>query len=336
MMKPEETIKVSVLMLTYNQERYIDEAIRSVMLQETDFRFELVIGNDASTDRTDAICRKWRDAYPQQIRLFSRERNLGLIGNFLQTYANCRGKYVAICEGDDFWIDRHKLQIQADFLDAHPDCSTCFHRVINYFEDNGTKSLSNGGGQKTDTCLTDLARSNYITNVSAVFRKGLFGDFPDWFAQVSTYDYALHMLNAQYGDIHYINRPMAVYRQHGKAIWSMTGMDRKLDTALTVRELLVAHFEQVQRTEVCDALRNAHTQICLNLIRYYRQVSAAESKIREAEERLLRYRPEWSRQELAAKEIPLKPTARERVMRVLKKVRGMVSLFIPLPRIKER
>ena len=225
MMKPEETIKVSVLMLTYNQERYIDEAIRSVMLQETDFRFELVIGNDASTDRTDAICRKWRDAYPQQIRLFSRERNLGLIGNFLQTYANCRGMYVAICEGDDFWIDRHKLQIQADFLDAHPDCSTCFHRVINYFEDNGTKSLSNGGGQKTDTCLTDLARSNYITYVSAVFRKGLFGDFPDWFAQVSTYDYALHMLNAQYGDIHYINRPMAVYRQHGKAIWSMTGMD---------------------------------------------------------------------------------------------------------------
>lgn len=92
----------------------------------------------------------------------------------------------------------------------------------------------------------------------------------------------------------------------------------------------------MQRTEVCDALRNAHTQICLNLIRYYRQVSAAESKIRDAEERLLRYRPEWSRQELAAKEIPLKPTARERVMRVLKKVRGMVSLFIPLPRIKER
>jgi glycosyltransferase involved in cell wall biosynthesis len=228
-------LKVSVLMLTYNQERYINEAIRSVMLQETNFPFELVIGNDASTDCTGTICADWQKKYPEQIVLFNRKKNLGLQQNFIQTYAQCRGQYIAICEGDDFWTDKRKLQIQVDFLDTHPDYSTCFHRVINYYEDRGTKSLSNGG-QKQDTDISDLARSNYISNVSALFRRGLFGELPEWFARVSTYDYAIHLLNAQFGKIHYIKRPMAVYRQHGKAIWSEAGTDRKLDIALVVRE----------------------------------------------------------------------------------------------------
>lgn len=173
-------IKVSILMLTYNQEHYINEAIRSVMLQETNFLFELVIGNDASTDGTGKICKEWQDKYPGQIILLDRKQNLGLQQNFIQTYAHCRGQYVAICEGDDFWTDKRKLQLQTDFMDAHPDYSTCFHRVINYYEDRGTKSLSNGG-QKSESNILDLARSNYISNVSALFRRGLFGELPEWF-----------------------------------------------------------------------------------------------------------------------------------------------------------
>lgn len=89
-------LKVSVLMLTYNQERYINEAIRSVMLQETNFPFELVIGNDASTDCTGTICADWQKKYPEQIVLFNRKKNLGLQQNFIQTYAQCRGQYIAI------------------------------------------------------------------------------------------------------------------------------------------------------------------------------------------------------------------------------------------------
>ncbi len=329
----EEKVKVSVLMLTYNQEQYIHEAIRSVMLQKTDFKFELVIGNDASTDETGAICRAWYDNYPGQIVLLNREQNLGLIQNFLQTYAHCQGEYVAICEGDDFWTDKCKLQTQVDFLDAHSTYSTCFHRVINYFQDNGTKSLSNGK-QKIDTDIMDLARSNYISNVSAVFRRGLFGDFPDWFAKVSTYDYALHLLNAQYGDIHYINRPMAVYRQHGRAIWSEAGTDKKLDISLTVRELLMAYFK-TKRNDVYDALRTSHSQICLNLIRYYQEIPRSEDKVKRTEERLLKYRPEWNDEELKRREIPSKPTMHQHMMAMAKKIRAAVSLFIPLPRIKE-
>lgn len=327
-------LKVSVLMLTYNQEHYINEAIRSVMLQETNFPFELVIGNDASTDATGKICEDWQQRYPEQIVLFDRKKNLGLQQNFIQTYAYCRGQYIAICEGDDFWTDKRKLQIQADFLDTHPDYTTCFHRVINYYEERGTKSLSNGG-QKQETDILDLARSNYISNVSVLFRRGLFGELPEWFARVSTYDYAMHLLNAQYGKIHYMNRPMAVYRQHGKAIWSEAGMDKKLDIALVIRELLMDCFKG-KRTDVYDCLRQAHAQICLNLIHYYEGTGQLK-QIENVERRLLQYQPQWNKEDVKRMELPRPQSISQKltglVKGILKWGRATVSRVIPLPRI---
>ena len=328
--------KVSVLMLTYNQEQYIDEAIRSVMIQQTNFSFELVIGNDCSTDGTAARCKAWQARYPHRIHLIDRPKNLGLAQNFMQTYAECKGKYVAICEGDDYWCAADKLQVQVDFLNAHPDYSCCFHRVVNYYEDRGTKSLSNGG-QKTNTNIIDLARGNYISNVSAVFRRNLFGPLPDWFAQVSTYDYALHLLNAQYGKLHYMHRPMAVYRQHGRAIWSEAGMDKKLDIALVIRELLMNYFRPI-RTDVYDALRTAHSNLCLNLIGYYQRTHNEEG-VTQTEQRLLNYRPELTINDVRQLEWQRShPSASTRLRRLLKQgisaCRGLVSRVVPLPRIK--
>ena len=327
--------KVSVLMLTYNQEDYIDEAIRSVMLQQTDFDFELVIGNDASTDRTAERCQAWKLRYPERIMLVDREQNLGLIGNFMATYDLCRGTYIAICEGDDFWTDKTKLQRQVDFLDTHPDFSTCFHRVVNYYADNGTKSLSNGR-QQTDTDICDLARSNYISNVSALFRHGLFGPLPDWFPQVSTYDYAIHMLNAAHGRIHYMKRPMAVYRQHSRAIWSRTDAYAKLDIGLKVRELLIDHFRET-RPDVSELLRDAHTRFSLNELYNCRQEGRTDEAER-LERRLLALRPEWDRAKVERRLLALRPDSRtlwkRRAFGLLKKARAVCSYFVPLPRIR--
>ena len=331
------TPKVSVLMLTYNQENYIDEAIRSVMLQQTNFTFELVIANDCSTDNTAARCEEWKAKYPNHIILLNRNRNLGLAQNFIESYAKCRGTYVAICEGDDFWCAADKLQIQVDYLDTHLDYSCCFHRVVNYYEDRGTMSLSNSG-QQVDTNIIDLARSNYISNVSAVFRRNLFGTLPKWFAQVSTYDYAIHLINAQYGRIHYMQRPMAVYRQHGRAIWSEARMDSKLDIALMVRELLMDYFYPI-RTDVYDALRMAHSNICLNLIAYYRHTYNEEG-ITQTEQRLLNYRPELNIDDVRelqqqhsnpSASIRLKMT----ILQTISLCRGLASKLIPIPRIKD-
>ncbi|MDR0894980.1 MAG: glycosyltransferase [Prevotellaceae bacterium] len=291
-----DTLKVSVLMLTYNQERYVAQAIRSVLAQQTDFAFELVIGNDASTDQTGAICARLALCHPDRIVLIDRPQNVGLAQNFMDTYHCLRGQYVAICEGDDYWISRYKLQRQVAWLEAHPDDAICFHRVINYYEDNHTKSLSNGG-QKRDTDILDLARGNYITNVSVLFRRGVFGELPDWFAQVSTYDYPLHLLTAQYGRIHYMRRPMAVYRQRADAIWSKAAAEKKRDISLSVRQQLITHF-QARRPDVCALLQQSCEQIRKN------------------------YAPHCTH---------AKPSFTKRVRRAFTMIRAAVSRWVPIP-----
>ncbi len=264
-------MKVSVLMLTYNQEVYIDEAIRSVMLQQCDFAYELVIGEDCSTDDTLAHCKAWQQKHPGQIRIVKQAVNIGLARNFVESYKALRGQYVAICEGDDWWCSPYKLQRQVDWMEAHPSYSCCFHRVINYYQDTNIKSLSNGG-QKSEMTILDLAASNTISNVSALFRRELFGEMPQWMQEVSTYDYAIHLMNAEYGPIHYMKTPMAVYRQHSNAIWSRTGQDKKWDISITIRRLLIAYFngrkdEFSQSNEVCELLQKSIDHIEFNRAR---------------------------------------------------------------------
>ena len=126
-------IDVSVIMLTYNHEDYIAQAIESVLMQETSLRYELIIGDDASTDRTPEIVREYARKYPDIIRAVLREKNLGANRNYLNIVSKQFGRYTATLEGDDFWIDPQKMQKQYDFLEAHSEyigcCSKCL--VVN-------------------------------------------------------------------------------------------------------------------------------------------------------------------------------------------------------------
>lgn len=289
-------------MLTYNQEAYIDEAIRSVMLQQCDFEYELVIGNDCSTDGTRSRCEAWKKKYPGRIVLVNQHKNIGLARNFVATYGSLRGEYVAICEGDDWWCSRRKLQRQVDWMDAHPDYSCCFHRVVNYYQDTNAKSLSNGG-QKKEITILDLAERNVISNVSALFRRGLFGDLPEWMTQVSTYDYAIHMLNAEYGPLHYMRRPMAVYRQHRAAIWSRTRADKKWDISISIRRLLIDYFARRK------SLYPQSQEVCRRLQQTLDAIETAKRK-------------EMESGAVSNRKIPLKS-----------RVRAWISHLIPLPRI---
>ena len=111
---------VSVLMITYNHEKFLSTAIESVLMQEVSFPFEVVIGDDSSTDSTGDLCRKYALRNPDIIRLSSKDRNLGMITNFITTLSVCKGDFIAICEGDDYWIDPFKLQKQVNFLENNP------------------------------------------------------------------------------------------------------------------------------------------------------------------------------------------------------------------------
>ena len=112
---------VSVGIFTYNQEQYIAQTIESVLLQQCDFDYEILIGEDCGSDGTLKTCQKYADRYPDIIKLFAREKNLGMLENFCDIARKCQGKYIAFCAGDDYWIDKYKLQKQVDFLESNPN-----------------------------------------------------------------------------------------------------------------------------------------------------------------------------------------------------------------------
>jgi len=162
-------ITVSIFMLTYNQENFIAQAIEGVLMQETSFTYQLVIGEDCSTDRTREICKEYADKYPEKIKLLLNEKNIGLGANYVKTYAKCTGKYVAICDGDDYWTDPLKLQKQVDFLEQTKDFSLVYTLKNNLFPSGEMKAP--GSDYLNIQNFEDLVKGNYIASVTALFRN---------------------------------------------------------------------------------------------------------------------------------------------------------------------
>lgn len=327
----EQEVMVSVLMLTYNHQDFVRRALDSVLGQKTDFTFEIVVSDDASLDQTQDILLGYKDRFKERICLLLSKENQGLIPNFLKAYKACRGKYIAICEGDDFWISKNKLQKQVSYLESHPECSLTFHRAVNLYQNCGTKSLSNPH-QETESSILDLSQSNFITNVTAVFRHEPTLCLPEWFAKVSTYDYALHMLTAVKGSIHYFKDPMAVYRKREGAIWSLAGKNKQWEIALTVREVLMNHFMDSDK-EVFQNLRDAHLIIGTQYVSYLEEKGQKE-EAENMKTRILKYWSEDNWDTLQAQHTDLCSSARRSIIKKsLSMARGLISWFIPLPRI---
>lgn len=204
--------KVSACLITYNQENFIRECLEGAISQIGDFDYEIIIGDDCSSDNTKQICLEYSTKYPNLIKYTKRNDNLGMIGNWIATISECTGNYIALCEGDDYWTDPHKLQKQVDFLEAHPDYVLSFHKVKilkpngELAEDFITKVPEDYETQET------LARlGNYIHTPSVVFRN-VIKEFPPEFSLSPIGDYFLYMLLVEHGKLHYFEDEMAVYR----------------------------------------------------------------------------------------------------------------------------
>ncbi|HEX8278180.1 MAG TPA: glycosyltransferase, partial [Segetibacter sp.] len=170
---------VSVVMTTYNHQSFIAQAIESVIMQKTNFQFELVIGEDCSTDHTTIICREYALKYPNIIKLLSRGRNLGMKENGKQTINEARGKYIAILEGDDYWVDENKLQMQVDLLEKDQTATLCFTQVSVFdekqqsFQDHWSRYYNS----KERYTLKDILKKFNIVTCTVVF-KNVFGKLP--------------------------------------------------------------------------------------------------------------------------------------------------------------
>jgi glycosyltransferase involved in cell wall biosynthesis len=225
-------VLVSVAILTYNHERYITQAIESVLMQRTNAPFEVVIGEDASSDRTGAIVEEFARQHPGTLRVLAHEQNVGMHRNFASVLAACRGAYVALLEGDDYWTSPDKLQRQIDFLDSHPSYSMCFHDAAVAYE-NGRDGAATyarlGRGKPPATCTIEhLLIGNFVPTCSVMFRRGLVPQLPDWVSRLNALDWPLHVLHAQHGPVGFIDEVLAVYRVHGGGVWSGQNRDAQL------------------------------------------------------------------------------------------------------------
>jgi glycosyltransferase involved in cell wall biosynthesis len=236
-------IKVSVAMITYNQERYIGEAIDSILCQQVNFEYEIVIGEDCSTDTTLSICREYQKKVPDKIRLLDHGKNLGIAANFLTTVGKCQGKYLAILEGDDLWVNPLKLQKQVDYLESHPDCSLVFGKTQAFYQDGDRPGYDipvQGSGPYT---LENLLHTNFIATCSVMYRVGLVNAYPEWLSQLQMQDWPLHVLHAQRGKIGFINEPFAKYRIHKASSYSSHNVIRNFMGMLKFYETINRHLE---------------------------------------------------------------------------------------------
>jgi glycosyltransferase involved in cell wall biosynthesis len=212
---------VSVWMITYNHEKFIKEAIESILSQKTSFGFEVVIGDDCSTDATPSIILDYQQKYPEIIRPFLYKKNIGIAPNLLKTMSECKSKYIALLEGDDYWTDDTKLQQQVDFLEKNPDFSVCFHDISVKYQETGEIKKPKSARKKQISTTKDILRYNYIPTCTVLFRNVTEGIFPEWISTLSMADWPVHILNALNGKLYFLPRTMAVYRIHGSSGWSV-------------------------------------------------------------------------------------------------------------------
>ncbi len=213
-------MKVSVAMVTYNHEKFIAKALDSVLMQRTNFDYEIVIGEDCSADKTRDILIDYQEKYPDKFRVLLHEKNLGMHENGARVLAACKGEYIAMLDGDDYWTSPEKLQKQVDFLDNHPDCAVCYHDALIVHEDGSREPMHYRSTQKAFSTVEDLFLDNFIPTCAVIFRRGLFGRLPDWVSTLKMGDWLIHILNALHGRIGYLDETMAVYVVHPGGIWS--------------------------------------------------------------------------------------------------------------------
>jgi glycosyltransferase involved in cell wall biosynthesis len=215
-------VKASVLVMTYNHARLIRQAVDSVLMQRTGFDYEVVISEDCSTDGTREIVMDYHRRLPDRVRLLLSERNLNSLVVVSRGIRACRGAFIALLDGDDYWTDPQKLQLQVEFLESHPDCSACFHNATSVYDDSSQAPQNwTPPGQKAFMTQEDIWRGNPIATGSTVFRNGLY-ELPQWYDEMPMplTDWPLHVLNAEHGTIGYINRVMSVYRIHEGGTYS--------------------------------------------------------------------------------------------------------------------
>lgn len=227
---------VSIVCLTYNEEEFVRDCFDSFLMQKTSFPFEVMVYDDASTDSTPSIIQEYATRYPTIFKpILYKENNfkkgLGFLG-VREGFRDARGRYIAYCEGDDYWCDEHKLQKQVDFLEAHPEYEVCAHetRIRNdYYPSEDGRLFSTfdvnlflDRTKQNVYTFTDTLTGNIFHISSMMFRKINFV-WPSWINQIKAMDMVIFMLQAEHGNVYFMRDIMSVYRSRKNSVTSSGG-----------------------------------------------------------------------------------------------------------------
>ena len=223
-MKNEE-LMVSIRCITYNHEPYIRQCLEGFVMQKTNFKFEAIVHDDASTDGTAAIVLEYAEKYPDIIKPIIETENQyskhdGSLGRIMKSHMH--GKYVAMCEGDDYWTDPYKLQKQVDFLESHPDHSLCFCAHQHLYP-NGDLKKVNRYSFPLEICPMEdviLGGGGYMATASMVYKRSVLDNYPEWTENLPVGDLPLMLVCSAHGKIGYINDIMVVYRLSAQGSWT--------------------------------------------------------------------------------------------------------------------
>ncbi|MCH2174399.1 MAG: glycosyltransferase [Lentisphaeria bacterium] len=276
--KVPHNVLVSVMLQTYNHEKFIEESIESVLEQETNFDFEILIGDDESTDKTREICIKYAKKYPSKIRLFLQksaykvivnDKPTGIFNSYVLRH-HARGKFYAQIEGDDCWGDPNKLQIQYDFLSTNKEYSVCFHDAIRV-DVNGNFDSSNPEfvGIQEDLSCQDLMKGQRIVVNSFMYHANT--ERPSEYYQVIAGDFFLSSILGQKGKGKYLGdkiKPLH-YRIHEGGIWSMQSKLEQMRMETTTLYKMMHYYSQTEFKE------NYHYLIKRNIKRTRRYIFTA-------------------------------------------------------------
>lgn len=317
-------IKVAVACQTYNQVNYIKQALDGFIMQKTNFKFVVYVGDDCSTDGTREIIKEYAEKYPDIIKPIFQETNTKGALNFMDTFNACKTQYVAWCEGDDYWIDEYKLQKQVDFLDRNPSFSACFHPVKVIYE-NDEKPNSIYPSKKTminknKIVLEKLLKRNYIQTNSIMYRWQFQNE------SLSRYfnepllpgDWYLHLLHAKKGPIGFLKDVMSVYRRQPQGIWydSINNVTRlKLNNGIYMLNFYKNIYKNITDNSE-DYFNNILIPAAQDILQNY--------YIHGYFEKLLEFKN--SNQELYSKIFPIQKN--DKIMRKYKKYKKLFDVFL--------
>jgi glycosyltransferase involved in cell wall biosynthesis len=216
-------VKTSIVVTSYNHEKYIRQCLESILTQKGDFEMEIILGDDCSTDGTGQILEEYQKKYPEIVKKLQNEKNLGITKNLKRSLDACTGDYIAICEGDDYWTSDGKIQKQMQMLETHPEYSMCFSALTLYYQEEQRYTLFSDqvNFPKDELTIQDLVKNNYIGNFSCcMYRASIIHKLPASLFKMFTVDWMFNMVCSEMGKVGFIRESLSVYRKHAQGAWA--------------------------------------------------------------------------------------------------------------------